>query len=97
MMNSNIIMKSSLICVLLLSVILNTAGQGAYIPPEKPRLVIGIVVEQLKFDQLEKYKDKLGDNGIRKLINEGTYFKNASFEYHAYAISSGTCNYSNWF
>ena len=57
------------------------SGQGAYIPPDKPRLVIGIVVEQLKYDQLEKFRDRLGENGIKRLINEGTYFKNASFEY----------------
>jgi hypothetical protein len=81
MMNSNILIKSSLMFVLLFPVFSKITGQGAYIPPEKPRLVIGIVVEQLKFDQLEKYKDKLGDNGIKKLINEGTYFKNASCEY----------------
>lgn len=55
--------------------------QGAYIPPEKPKLVVGIVVEQLKYDQLEKFRDRLSENGIKKLINEGTYFKNASFEY----------------
>lgn len=52
-----------------------------YIPPDKPRLIIGIVVEQLKYDQLEKFRDRLSENGIKKLINEGTYFKNASFEY----------------
>lgn len=57
------------------------AGQAAYLPPDKPRLIIGIVVEELKYDQLEKFRDKLGENGIKKLINEGTYFKNASFEY----------------
>ncbi len=91
------IMKSSAAIILLLSAFLNMSGQGAYIPPDQPRLVIGIVVEQLKFDQLEKYREKLGDNGIKKLINEGTYFKNASFDYmltqsapgHA-TISTGT-------
>jgi len=57
------------------------SGQGAYLPPDKPKLVIGIVVEQLKYDQLEKFRDRLGENGIKKLINEGTYFKNASYEY----------------
>lgn len=69
------------IIILTLMTILKASGQGAYIPPDKPRLVIGIVVEQLKFDQLEKFRDRLGDNGIKKLINEGTYFRNASFEY----------------
>lgn len=60
---------------------INLAGQAAYIPPDKPRLVIGIIVEQLKYDQLETFRDRLGDNGIKTLINEGTYFRNASFEY----------------
>jgi predicted AlkP superfamily pyrophosphatase or phosphodiesterase len=59
----------------------NSFGQGAYIPPERPRLVIGIVVEQLRYDQLEKLRDKLGENGIKRMLNEGTYFKNASFDY----------------
>jgi len=57
------------------------SGQGAYLPPDKPKLVIGIVVEELKYDQLEKFRDRLGENGIKRLINEGTYFKNASYEY----------------
>ena len=82
---------------IMLAAFFNLSGQGAYIPPEKPRLVIGIIVEQLKYDHLEKCREKLGENGIKKLINEGTYFKNAAFEYmltqsapgHA-TISTGT-------
>ncbi len=56
-------------------------GQGAYLPPEKPRLVIGIIVEQMRYDQLEKFRNRFGENGIRRLLNEGTYFQNASFHY----------------
>ncbi len=67
--------------ILLASFCIELSGQGAYLPPEKPRLVIGIVVEQLKYDQIEKFRDRLGENGIKKLINEGTYFKNAAYEY----------------
>ena len=61
--------------------IINVSGQGAYIPPDKPKLVIGIVVEQLRYDQLEKFRDRFSENGIRRLLNEGTYFKNASYNY----------------
>jgi predicted AlkP superfamily pyrophosphatase or phosphodiesterase len=67
--------------IILLSVLTKLSGQSAYLPPDKPRLVIGIVVEQLKYDQLEKFRDRLGENGIKRLLNEGTYFKNAQFEY----------------
>jgi predicted AlkP superfamily pyrophosphatase or phosphodiesterase len=60
---------------------INISGQGAYIPPEKPKLVVGIIVEQLRYDQLEKFRDRFCENGIRRLLNEGTYFKNASYNY----------------
>jgi predicted AlkP superfamily pyrophosphatase or phosphodiesterase len=97
MKNRELLKKSSAAIILLISVFVKLNGQGAYLPPDKPRLVIGIVVEQLKYDQLEKFRDRLGENGIKRLINEGTYFKNASFEYmltqsapgHA-TISTGT-------
>jgi predicted AlkP superfamily pyrophosphatase or phosphodiesterase len=74
-------MKRYTVIVFLFLFFIKLSGQGAYLPPDKPRLVVGIVVEELKFDQLEKFRDKLGENGIKKLINEGTYFKNASYEY----------------
>jgi predicted AlkP superfamily pyrophosphatase or phosphodiesterase len=74
-------MKRYATIILLISVFIKMSGQGAYLPPDKPRLVIGIVVEELKYDQLEKFRDRLGENGIKRLINEGTYFKNASYEY----------------
>ena len=67
--------------VCFISLINNISGQGAYIPPDKPKLVIGIVVEQLRYDQLEKFRDRFSENGIRKLLNEGTYYKNASYNY----------------
>jgi predicted AlkP superfamily pyrophosphatase or phosphodiesterase len=81
MKNRETIIERLTIVIFLISLLLNASGQGAYLPPDKPRLVIGIVVEQLKYDQLEKFRDRLGENGIKRLINEGTYFKNASFEY----------------
>jgi predicted AlkP superfamily pyrophosphatase or phosphodiesterase len=83
--------------VILLFVYKVISGQGAYLPPEKPKLVIGIIVEQLRYDQIEKFRSRFSDNGIRRLLNEGTYFQNASYQYmllqsapgHA-TISTGT-------
>lgn len=73
--------RYTIIIVYLIFAFVKMLGQGAYLPPDKPKLVIGIVVEELKYDQLEKFRDRFGENGIKKLINEGTYFKNASYEY----------------
>ena len=74
-------LKSIFTIILFISLIIKVSGQGAYIPPEKPKLIVGIVVEQLRYDQLEKFRDRFSENGIRKLLNEGTYFKNASYDY----------------
>ena len=74
-------MKKISIIILWIAASVLAQGQSAYIPPEKPKLVIGIIVEQLRYDQLEKLRDILPENGIRKMINEGTYYKNASYDY----------------
>lgn len=79
--NQIFIMKRTILISVLLTVTILSRGQSAYIPPEKPKLVIGIIVEQLRYDQLEKLRDILPEDGIRKMINEGTYFKNASYDY----------------
>jgi predicted AlkP superfamily pyrophosphatase or phosphodiesterase len=74
-------MKRGLAILLAAGTFCRVMGQGAYIPPEKPKLVVGIIVEQLRYDQLEKFRSRFSENGIRKLLNEGTYFQNASFQF----------------
>jgi hypothetical protein len=81
MISRSSITRSILLVFIILINIQRVASQGAYIPPDKPKLVVGIVVEQLRFDQLEKMKDRLGENGIRRMLNEGTYYKNADYDY----------------
>jgi predicted AlkP superfamily pyrophosphatase or phosphodiesterase len=65
----------------LLSGFLRLSGQSAYLPPDKPGLIVGIVVEQLRFDQIERFRDRLSENGIKRMINEGTFYRNAEFDY----------------
>jgi len=85
----NRILKGTAIIIISFFIIHKAGGQGAYIPPDKPKLVVGIIVEQMRYDQLEKFRSRLGENGIRKLLNEGTYFQNASFQYVLTQSSSG--------
>ena len=51
------------------------------IPAEKPRLIVGIVIDQMRYDYIYRYWDKLGDGGIRKMIGNGTFCKNASYDF----------------
>jgi predicted AlkP superfamily pyrophosphatase or phosphodiesterase len=48
---------------------------------DKPKLVIGIVVDQMRFIDLYRYYDLYSENGIKKLINEGSNFTNAHYNY----------------
>jgi predicted AlkP superfamily pyrophosphatase or phosphodiesterase len=51
------------------------------IPPEKPRIIVGIVVSQLRYDYIQRFWDKLDENGIKLLVNRGTICRNTSFNY----------------
>jgi predicted AlkP superfamily pyrophosphatase or phosphodiesterase len=51
------------------------------ISDEKPKLVVGIVVDQMRQEYLYRYYDKFGDAGFKRLINEGFMLKNAHYNY----------------
>ncbi len=51
------------------------------IPPEKPRLVVGIVISQMRYDYIQRYWNKLDENGIKLLVDRGSFCVNASFNY----------------
>lgn len=48
---------------------------------EKPKLVVGIVVDQMRADYLSRFWNKFGDEGFRRMIEEGYNFKNNHFNY----------------
>jgi arylsulfatase A-like enzyme len=48
---------------------------------KKPKLVVGIVVDQMRFDQLNKYENKFTDGGFKRLQREGYNFKNTTYNY----------------
>ncbi|WP_062543658.1 alkaline phosphatase PafA [Rufibacter tibetensis] len=49
--------------------------------PEKPKLVIGIVVDQMRYDYLYRYWDKYSANGFKRLVGEGFNFRNNHYNY----------------
>ena len=49
--------------------------------PGKPKLVIGIVVDQMRYEYLERFKTHYSDDGFKKLMNEGFFAKNTHFSY----------------
>lgn len=48
---------------------------------ERPKLVVGIVVDQMRYDYIYRYWDKYSATGFKRLINEGFFCKNANYNY----------------
>lgn len=47
----------------------------------KPKLVVGIVIDQMRYDYIYRFWDKFGNAGFKKLVNEGFFCKNTNYNY----------------
>lgn len=48
---------------------------------KRPKLVVGIVIDQMRYDYLVKFYNKFGEGGFKRLLNKGYDLKNAHFNY----------------
>lgn len=76
----------------------------------RPKLVVGVIVDQMRYDYLYKYQSFYGKGGFKRLLNEGSNFTYAHFNYvptstgpgHA-SVYTGTTPYyhgiinNNWY
>lgn len=76
----------------------------------KPKLVVGIVVDQMRYDYLTRFESKFGKGGFMRMINQGFNCKNNHFNYvptytgpgHASVYTGTTPKYhgiisNNWY
>lgn len=48
---------------------------------ERPKLVVGVVVDQMRYDYLTRFYSKYGEGGFKRMMNEGFNCKNNHFNY----------------
>ncbi|MGI4869741.1 MAG: alkaline phosphatase PafA [Janthinobacterium lividum] len=48
---------------------------------ERPKLVVGIIVDQMRYDYLYRYWDKFGSGGFRRLLGEGFSYESCHYNY----------------
>ncbi len=85
-------MKPSITLFLLFNFVISTfvsAQKRKEIPPDAPKLIIGIVVEGMRYDYLYRFWDNFGEGGFKKLIEEGSFCKNANYNYLLTQTSPG--------
>ena len=56
-------------------------GLSAAAQLERPKLVVGIMVDQMRWDYLYYYYNQFGQGGLRRLLNEGYSFDNTLINY----------------
>jgi predicted AlkP superfamily pyrophosphatase or phosphodiesterase len=88
-------MRIKTIILLLMSVLiikLDLTAQDPSVPPEKPKLIIGIIISEMRYDYINRYWNKFGDGGFKRLINKGVFCKNA---HHDYLIAESGAGYAS--
>ncbi|HRN41097.1 MAG TPA: alkaline phosphatase family protein, partial [Vicingus sp.] len=57
------------------------AGFFSFAQQQKPKLVVGIVIDQMRYDYLDRYWNKFSDDGFKKIVNGGFNCKNTHYNY----------------
>ncbi|WP_238395717.1 alkaline phosphatase PafA [Pontibacter pudoricolor] len=77
--------KVVFVCMLLLSACATKTGTISQkenaVTIDRPKLVVGIVVDQMRYDFLYRYWYKYGNDGFKKLVKQGFNFKNTNYSY----------------
>ena len=98
------------LCVAQNSANSNVQEQNNVIETTNPKLVVGIVVDQMRYDYLTRFYNKYGEGGFKRMVNEGFNCKNNHFNYvptktgpgHASIFTGSTPKYhgiigNDWF
>ena len=55
----------------------------------RPKLVVGIVVDQMRYDYLYRYYDKYSEGGLKRLMNDGFNCRNNHYHYALTVTAAG--------
>ncbi|XCF06148.1 alkaline phosphatase PafA [Tamlana crocina] len=80
-------MKNIILGILLMSVAFSSSSQSISVLDKtesklsRPKLVVGIVVDQMRYDYLTRFYNKYGDGGFKRMMAEGFNCKNNHYNY----------------
>lgn len=67
----------------------NSASTSRASDNSRPKLIVGIVVDQMRYDYLTRFYNKYGNGGFKRMINEGFNLKNNHYNYTPTATGPG--------
>lgn len=74
-------LKKIITLLIFTSLFLPTIFSQLKFAPKQPKLVIQIIVEQMRYDIIQRYWDRFSEKGFKRLINEGAFCKDAQYDY----------------
>ena len=74
-------MKKFLLYISALSAMTMSLITNEVMAAERPRLLVNIVVSGMRADDLVRYNKNFSNGGFNRLINNGAYYTNASYDY----------------
>lgn len=76
-------MRNTLRLSFLPTALLTLLGLHAQAPAwqEPPRIVVGIVVDQMRTDYIYRFWDNFGEGGFKRLVREGSFQRDAHYDY----------------
>lgn len=74
-------MKKFILYISAITTIIASLAVNEAVAAERPRLLVNIVVSGMRTDDLVRYNKNFSNGGFNRLINNGAYFTNASYDY----------------
>ena len=72
-------LHKSLLAILLVTLFsINAKSQE---PLQKPKLVVGLMIDQMRWDYLYRFHDRYGEGGFKRLLNDGFSCENTYIDY----------------
>lgn len=75
------VMKRIILALLALSACNTKPNQEEITSTDAPKLVVGVVVDQMRYDYLTKYVNHYSENGFKRLVREGYNLENAHYNF----------------
>ncbi|MBT8218798.1 MAG: alkaline phosphatase family protein [Bacteroidia bacterium] len=61
----------------------------AFSQSERPKLVVVITIDQMRGDYLDRFKDKFGEDGFKRMLRDGFHYRNAHYSFMPTATGPG--------
>ena len=71
------------------AVVVSAIALGVMAQPARPKLVVGLVVDQMRWDYLFTYYDQWGEKGFKTLLDEGYCCNNTIIDYVPTVTAAG--------